>query len=73
MEDFKTYLQGVLNRRIIRFIDLHFRARGIKNPTIEQICEITEDEMMNSWLSVVSMKEFLLFQQQIKENGVAKD
>lgn len=70
MEDWKEYLKGHLNSRIIHFIDLHFRSLSVKNPTMKDISEIPEDRMMNSWLSIPSMKELMLFQQQLKENGL---
>jgi len=65
-QDWKAYLNGRLNSRIIHFLDLTFKARKISSPTIEDLKAITMDDLETSWLSVPSCKEFLLFKQQIQ-------
>lgn len=65
-QDWQKYLEGLLNRSIIRFLDLEFRSQGIKTPTIQDLKEIKFERLEMSWLSVKSCKEFLLFQQLLK-------
>jgi len=72
MKDWEIYLSEYLNKRIIHFIDLYFKKLNVETPTIQQICQITDDEIMNSWLSIVSSKELMLFQQKMK-NGLGED
>jgi len=68
-KDWRAYLNGLLNRRIIHFLDLTFRAKGITRPTLQDVAAIDWQEIENSWLSVASSKELAIFQQQIKKNN----
>ena len=65
-QELEIYLTGMINKRIIHFILEYLHTNGITQPEIHHIIEIEEDEIWNSWLSVVSTKELLLFQQQLK-------
>ena len=67
-DDWKVYLSGLINRRIIHYLDEYFQDFGVK-PSIAVILSITEEELLGeSWLSVVSCYELLKFQQQLKND-----
>jgi len=65
--NWKTYLSGTLNKRIIHFLDEWFIINNIFAPSIQNITEITDDELLQSWLSLKSCKELMLFQQDVKK------
>jgi len=64
--DWKAYLQGVLNRSNIHFLEEYFILNNIHAPQLADIKSIEWSVLENSWLSVTSCKELALFQQQIK-------
>lgn len=64
--NWKFHIEDMTNRPAAHFIETYFKDQMIETPTIEQIIEITEEEIMESWLSIQSAKALLLFQQSIK-------
>lgn len=68
MRHWREYLKGTLSRTIIAFLDEYFLNNNIFSPTIEQFLQIEESDLQKSWLSIPSMKEFQLFQQQLRNN-----
>tara|TARA_R110002153_G_scaffold32752_10_gene99086 strand:+ start:540 stop:824 length:285 start_codon:yes stop_codon:yes gene_type:complete len=67
-ENWKRILTELLNARIVGFISDHFKDQEIECPELIQIMYIKESDIMESWLSVTSMKELLLFQAQLRNN-----
>lgn len=65
-KNWKTYLTGALNKRIIHFLDEYFTSKNIHAPEMKDIKEIDFRTIENSWLSVPSCKELMLFQQNIE-------
>lgn len=68
MKDWKIYLKGYLRRTIISHIEEILLSRNIFSPTIEQLLEIDNDTLEKSTLSIPAIKEFQLFQQQLRNN-----
>jgi len=66
--NWQEYLSGVLSAQIIHFLKLEFKARGIEKPTLMDLNAISWEDLENSWLSLQSCKNLLLFQQQINKN-----
>lgn len=65
-QEFKIYLRGLVNERVLHFISEHFLAEhNCANPTLEQIAKIPFDSIEQSWLSIPSQKELLLIQQNL--------
>jgi len=62
--NWKIYIH--LNRRIIHYLEERATKEGKDFPSMEDIKNISETELLQSWLSIPSMKELMLFQQQIK-------
>lgn len=60
------------SRSVIHFLNEYFRRRGIKKPTNKDVANIPFSELENSWISVPTQKEILIFQQQINNSQNAK-
>jgi len=69
MKSWKDQYRKELNRRVLRYLDEYFKSRGIKNPKPRHIANISHEDMIDSWLSIPSVKELLLFQQEFKKRG----
>jgi len=65
MINWKTFIERHLRMKTMIFIEEYFKKKGIQEPTIPMICEITEEEMneFSPFLSVVHIHELLVFQQ----------
>jgi hypothetical protein len=62
--DWRKFLKAQRSRSAIHFIDEYFADRG-EDPTPELIKRISEDELLSSWISINTMKEIQLLQQNI--------
>lgn len=70
--DWKTFTSPHLHDKILVFVECHFRSFNIDDHTIDQICEIPEEDIFNSFLSLVQMHELIEFQQKnVKFNKIS--
>ena len=65
MFDWREFLKGERGRISIRFIECYFSDRGIQEPTLKQIALISYDDLISSYLSMPTVKEIQLLQQEI--------
>lgn len=54
--------QAGFNRSCIHYI---YTRRRLETPTIEIVKQITEDELIESWLSIMSVINFMKSQQRL--------
>lgn len=69
MKDWKIYIQGMLKKTIVHWLEEYFHSMNIHAPGIEDFKSITEKEVMNSWLSIPSQKDLLIFVQTLKNES----
>ena len=65
MVDWKTFVGGKIYPSGMKVMDDYFAWKGIKNPTLDDIRNLTEDEIMSLTVSVPTLKQIMLLQQQI--------
>ena len=71
-KDWKTYLLKWLGRPAINILESHFIKSGIKNPSLQDVLDLTQEEMdrlIISSHSVEGIKALLIFQKQINESN----